>query len=267
MHPPSPLSLLPLPPRQDQPRELACKVCQTLSPRYTATDFARCCSREPWSAHDPVGIPVIYYRCPGCQLVFTGFFDSWTPEDFVRYVYNDGYTIVDGESLDKRPREIAAFIDRHIPKRDIRILDYGGGSGVTADFLRAAGYTDVTVYEPFDPRFAAKPDGVFDFLLCNEVLEHTTDPKALVRDLARLSAERSLGFISTLTQNAEFEQRQGEHWYIAPRNGHTHFHSLRSLALCFEGTGLRLSPIQSALYAAFRDIPDWAKHLFAPGFK
>lgn len=254
----APMSVPPAP----LPPKLSCKICGGDSARFSAVDFAKCCSPTPWDGRDPVGVPVMFYRCTGCGLIFTNFFDAWSPAEFKTHVYNDGYLAVDGDYVETRPRQTAELIAGMFARRDLRVLDYGGGSGATAGFLGQRGFADVTVYEPFDSRFTDRPAGPFDLIVCVEVIEHSIDPNALARDLASFLGDPGLIVLTTLVQDPSVETAKGEHWYLAPRNGHTHFHSTPSLQTCFGQTGLGVAHANQNLHIVAKTVPDWARHLF-----
>jgi hypothetical protein len=64
-------------------------------------------------------------------FLFTPFFDDWTHDDFRRFVFNEDYTIVDPDYVDRRPTQMAEQMARLLNGyQDARILDYGAGRGV-----------------------------------------------------------------------------------------------------------------------------------------
>jgi 2-polyprenyl-6-hydroxyphenyl methylase/3-demethylubiquinone-9 3-methyltransferase len=260
--PPATLLSPGLPPRVTPARSERCKVCDADSPRFAAVDFNKICSHTPWADRDPIGVPVLYHRCARCKLIFTTYFDAFGPDDFRRHVYNEEYYDIDGEYHELRPKNTASLIANSFRKRDLRVLDYGGGNGATATFLRAAGFPDVTVYEPFNPDFSLRPGGKFDLILCVEVMEHFVSPLQLASDLASFLAPEGLIYLTTLLQPQTIDTVKGEHWYLAPRNGHISFHSPLSLPLCFATQKLRFGKINNDRHVFFKTIPDWAAHLF-----
>ena len=247
------------------PRRLPCKVCGGDSGRFAAVDFAKCCSPTPWQDRDPVGVAVMYYRCGVCGLIFTNFFDAWSPADFKAHVYNERYIDVDGDYVDTRPRQTAELVSNLFARRDLRVLDYGGGSGATADFLRERGFADVSVYEPFNDRFSERPAGGFDLIVCVEVIEHATDPVGLAGDLTSFLRDPGMAVLTTLVQDSSVEIAKGEHWYLAPRNGHTHFHSTQSLERSFGRAGFTVGHASDNLHVVYKTAPDWSAHLFGGG--
>lgn len=100
--------------------------------------------------------------------------------------------------------------------RGKRILDFGSGMGVTADWL--ARYNDVTAVEPDETsvrdrwvdndyvqlvgstdRLSELPDKSFDVIICHNVLEYARDREDIVREFARLLDDD--GMISIVKHN------------------------------------------------------------------
>ena len=196
---------------------------------FDIVDFNKCCSERDVYQFGRAGIPVVYFRCTSCGFLFTKFFDSWSPEDFGRFVYNDDYIRVDGEYTGPRPlREAEAMATRLANYRNLRILDYGSGSGLFASHLRNRGFAHVTSYDPFSS--PERPQGTFELITCFEVLEHTTNPHATLADIAGLLDPGGCVIFSTGVQPESINALRCSWWYVAPRNGHASIYTLQSLA-------------------------------------
>lgn len=79
----------------------------------------------------------------------------------------------------------------------VKILDYGGGTGLLARMLAQSDNTlDIEVYEPFPSQYALKkavsysnvqfvdtPSRCYDCLICTDVLEHIADPLLLFAEM------------------------------------------------------------------------------------
>jgi len=211
------------------------------------------------------GIPIYYYRCSNCGFIFSVDFDGFSPDDFKECVYNDEYTKVDPDWLERRPKSTAELIANSFGdfRNEISILDFGAGNGHLSKLLREKGFS-VTSYDPMVEKHAARPKGKFDLVLCIEVLEHVTDPLALARDLAGLRKEGGLIFFSTLLQPTDIEKIKLDWWYLGPRNGHISAFSKKSLTICWKSVGLKVVSANHHLHAAYEKIPGFAAHLFAP---
>lgn len=196
-----------------------CKVCGSRAIAFDVVDFNKFCSVDDYYHFGFSGVPVYYYRCSLCSLIFTEFFDNWTPGDFSSTVYNADYIKVDGDYESARP---VAFANEMAARwgdcSDARILDYGSGNGAFADRLRQLGYRHVQSYDPFTNPIP--PDGVFDIITCFEVIEHDPYPlAALARMSAYLKEDGCIIFSQTL-QPPDIDRQRGGWWYLGPRNGH-----------------------------------------------
>jgi len=82
-------------------------------------------------------------------------------------------------------------------KKSDSILDYGCGNGLFLEFLRRKGCARVSGYDPHVPEFSAPPEGPFDCVVANDVIEHVEDPRALLRDCTRLIRPGGLLYVGT----------------------------------------------------------------------
>jgi len=245
-----------LPTQQDR---LACKCCGGDAPFFRSVDFDK--STEPLV--NPSGVLVHYYRCARCSFIFTDAFDRFTHDDFLRLIYNDRYMTIDPDYVDKRPRDTAGSVAATFPRaRDKAVLDYGGGNGRTAEYLRAAGFAHVDVYDPFVPGRAQLPKRTYDLVICVEVAEHVPDPHPLFADLAALIADRGLVCLTTLLQPPDPDLFSRWWWYAAPRNGHASLYSSQAMGICANRAGLRGGSLSSLVHVLFRTrLPDFAAHI------
>jgi SAM-dependent methyltransferase len=243
-----------------------CKCCGGHAKHFGAVDFHKNCEiAKGRNVLTPSGVPVPYHRCEECGFLFTIVFDSFTQEDFAELVYNDDYALVDPDFADLRPRANAAFIaELFAAHRSTRILDYGGGNGLTAELLRGAGFTNVTTYDPFVPAHSARPTGRFELILCFEVVEHSPDPHGTFEDIDSLVATDGIVLFSTLVQPAEITSFGLDWWYAAPRNGHVSLHSRESIAAITAGLGYNFGSFNDNLHVLFRTVPAFAQHLLRP---
>jgi 2-polyprenyl-6-hydroxyphenyl methylase/3-demethylubiquinone-9 3-methyltransferase len=214
-----------------------CTVCGGKSRFFDVVDFNKHCSFEDYYAFGPAGVAVPYYRCLSCGFLFTEFFKDWTPQDFGRFIYNDDYVKVDSEYVEVRPRLVAEDMARRLGGCETaRILDYGSGTGAFANRMREAGFTHIVDYDPFS--HPVRPEGKFDIITCFEVIEHTPDPVAAVRDMRSFLADDGCIVFSQTLQPHDIEVQRGNWWYLAPRNGHISTFTPRSLALIAASSGL-----------------------------
>ena len=181
-------------------KQAPCKCCGASTSLVGVVDFHKNCEITRRKVLDVSGIPIYYYRCPECKFIFTTAFDDFAKEDFIRYIYNDEYRLVDPDYEEVRPISSAQtvanlFSGAHRPRR---ILDYGGGNGRLAQYLRAAGFPDVDTYDPFVPVHDIKPKESYECIVSFEVFEHTTDPFGTLKEMNELLTENGLILFSTL---------------------------------------------------------------------
>ena len=239
-----------------------CKCCESQATLWGVTDFNRSCEDRRQAPRPLSGIPIYYYHCPGCGLVFTTAFDHFSREDFSTYIYNSEYVDVDPDFLTERPAATArACTEFFAGSRNISILDYGGGNGSMADHLRANGFTDVTTYDPFVPAHATRPERQFDLITAFEVMEHTNRPAQTRDDMIALLNPEGLLMFSTLLIPDEIAPEDIGWWYIAPRNGHVTLYSKPSLKKLLATRGFSMASKNGHLHIAWKAIPGFARHL------
>jgi 2-polyprenyl-6-hydroxyphenyl methylase/3-demethylubiquinone-9 3-methyltransferase len=220
-------------------------------------DFNKNCE-EPNGLDLPLsGILVSYYRCANCGFLFTRFFDHWTNEEFIAYVYNEAYVKVDPDFQTRRPENwadfIASLLHEFLPR--ISVLDWGGGNGHLAELLRARGAQSAETWDPFNPAFLVLPKGDFNLVACIEVLEHLPDPGAGIRSLAQCLPGEGVILLSTLLQPENISEIGTSWWYLAPRNGHISFFTPRGLEAMFAACGLHFMIYGPHIHWAWREVP------------
>jgi 2-polyprenyl-6-hydroxyphenyl methylase/3-demethylubiquinone-9 3-methyltransferase len=250
-------------------REAACKCCGTAAALYGVVDFHRNCLNVRHPALAVCGIPIYYYQCPACGFLFATAFDQFTTEDFLREIYNQDYILVDPDYREARPRANAdVLLNVFRDVRPERILDYGGGEGLLAETLQAAGLENVDTYDPFVERHAARPSRRYDCIVSFEVLEHATDPARTLADMNDLLTPGGLILFSTLLQPRDIDQQGLNWWYAGPRNGHVSLHTQASLDRLARPHDLGLASFNECFHAWFREVPAFARHFLrvpAPG--
>jgi SAM-dependent methyltransferase len=245
--------------------QAACKCCGAAAFPYGVVDFHKNCEIHRRKVLDVSGVPIYYYRCPECRFLFTTAFDHFTRDDFLRYVYNEEYLLVDPDYRDERGRANAALLTGLFSgARPHRILDYGGGNGSLAHRLRGAGFPEVETYDPFVPAYSARPAGLFDCVVSFEVVEHSTDPERTFADMSEFLAEPGLIVFSTLLQPLDIDRHGLNWWYAGPRNGHVSLFSRESLRAIVEPFGFGLASFNDNLHVLFREIPSFAKPFLIP---
>lgn len=235
------------------PPPIACKICGHAAGFAVAADLSVNCERAALPA---TGELIPYYHCAECGFTFTPAFDRWTPEQFRRRIYNEGYATVDHEFASVRPLRQAEDMARMIEplKGKIRILDYGGGEGVFARRMTELGFPTVS-YDPLFQPQAALAGERFELIHCREVIEHAPDPRAFVADLLRHLADEGAVYLSTALQPEGIETHLLDWWYLAPRNGHISLFSKFSLARLWMEAGLEFGHFSEFVHMASRGQP------------
>tara|TARA_R110002110_G_scaffold415737_2_gene654590 strand:+ start:1657 stop:2415 length:759 start_codon:yes stop_codon:yes gene_type:complete len=241
-----------------------CKVCGADSFIFDVCDFGKSCVEADWATRPRFGIPVYYYRCSDCGLLFTRDFDHWSVKEFQRYIYNDEYEKVDPSFADERPRSFASLIDQKFGdhRQTLRMLDYGSGNGRMTELLQKTGWTDAKSYDPVYPEFQHPPDGLFDLITAIEVVEHSPTPLETIQEIANFLKPGGLILLGTMLQPADIEKRRLSWWYVGPRNGHITLFSRKSMEIAWAGCGLEFGSAGENLHSASKGIPDFAAHLF-----
>lgn len=237
-----------------------CKVCEATAEPFAEVDFAKSCADGAGAVFPRDGRAVRYDRCVGCGLVFTRFFDAYTPDDFRREVYNDAYLLADPLYPALRPARNAAFL-RAVLREACdspgapSLLDYGAGAALLTAALGPL--AAVRTWDPFSGAAASSPpDGVFDVVFASEVLEHVTRPRDTLRALRDLLAPGGFVLFSTALTPPDLDALGGSWWYLAPRNGHVTLYTAEALAAGCAQAGLGYTRLSAEWHLAqHRDAP------------
>jgi 2-polyprenyl-6-hydroxyphenyl methylase/3-demethylubiquinone-9 3-methyltransferase len=244
------------------PEQVPCKCCGTQSPLYGVVDFHKNCVSRQRQTQNLSGIPIYYYRCPDCHFLFTCAFDHFSTADFLHHIYNDEYALVDPDFREIRPRAKARLVMQQFAhERPRSILDYGGGNGLFAETLNTAAFAPTETYDPFVPRYSARPTRQFDCITSFEVVEHSTEPVRVFAEMRGLLADPGIIVFSTLLQPPAIEQQGLDWWYAGPRNGHVSLFSRESLERIGTTLGLQFVSWNADLHVFFKGIPPFAAHL------
>jgi 2-polyprenyl-6-hydroxyphenyl methylase/3-demethylubiquinone-9 3-methyltransferase len=242
---------------------LRCKCCGGRAPIFGVVDFVQNMS---FNKLEMFGIPVYYHRCSACGYMFTTFFDEFTGADFSKWIYNEQYGLVDPGYGESRARDTSKIIAQNFPlAKSVRILDYGGGTGKVAQFLKEDGFGVVDTYDPFVPEFSKRPEQKYDMIVSFEVMEHSTKPAEMFADVASFMADNGLIFFSTQLQPQDILAQGTRWWYLNPRAGHASTYTPQAIAHVVQPLGLKLACFNELYHILFRnDVPQFARHLMRP---
>ena len=241
-----------------------CPLCNGVSAPLDVVDFNKSCMEQRGKYLPLLGVPVYYFLCGECGFCFAPEFADWSPEDFETKIYNSGYAEVDPDYAGKRPQANARLLLKLFGDRgrDIRHLDYGGGSGLLCSLLREANWHSVS-YDPFvDGEMPGDAPGKFDLVTAYEVFEHVADPKRLASTVSVLLADDGVILFSTLLSDGHIAPRQRlGWWYASPRNGHISLFSRKSLRILGASQGFRFGSFSASFHAFWKTVPPWAEHI------
>lgn len=195
------------------------------------------------------------WQCTKCQSF--GYISPPTDEQLSQ-VYADAW-----EKDQGRPSFATGSTDYHIATsilasaecrlEGLRCLEYGGGSGYFARAILSNGCKDLTVIEPFgsDPKIAdilwlkdiRKLDRnlQYDCIFMIEVIEHLTDPVAILTELADFLSPKGLVYITTPNARCWRARIQGFEWREVQNPVHINIFSNMSLKICLAKAGFSQS--------------------------
>jgi len=132
-------------------------------------------------------------------------------------------------------------------------LDYGCGSGVLVSFLHSIGYNNSVGYDEYHSKFSDKKifNEQYDFIQCQDVIEHAQDPIKLFREMTNLLKPN--GIISIGTPNADTIDLTNPEKFLQPLHQPYHRHLFSAQALIQAGNmmGLKVKKIYRRYYLDF----------------
>lgn len=149
------------------------------------------------------------------------------------------------------PREWTS-VTRATP--DSSVLDVGCGAGGNLLLLREAGFTRLTGCDPFierdfvaagtipiRKRFLRDMDGTYDLVMMHHSFEHMDDPHAVLSDVVRLLNPGGWCLIRIPVASSRAWKTYGIDWVQLDAPRHFFLHTVASVALLAQRSGLRLA--------------------------
>jgi Methyltransferase domain len=184
-----------------------------------------------------------YWRCCACGSLQTDE-PHWLTE-----AYSTSLTVSDVGAVRRclTCRAAVWLILRFLHMRKVRLLDFGGGSGLLCRLLRDIGI-DAWTFDAYgsseyarsfgvDP--AAVAPGSFQVVTAFEIFEHLPCPDKDLAGLFRLSPQALIA--STEPVRADYDKSW---WYLAPHTGqHVFFYSQRALQVIADRFGYSLQSV------------------------
>lgn len=201
----------------------------------------------------PFGVKDAYalVRCRACATLHTADVPSSEAlHDTYASYYGEGNLTVPAFVEVRLDEIVGTFADF---RRSKRLLDVGFGAGTMLHAARRAGWTasgvevsepavahargqgfDVTQGSLADARY---PDGAFDVVAAVEVLEHLTDPLALLREVARVLRPGGLFWATTPHGRGLSARILGTRWSVVSPPEHIQLFSMRGMRTLLQRAG------------------------------
>lgn len=190
--------------------------------------------------------------CRACQTLYVaGLPRSGDEEDYDSYYAAENLTFP--AFVERRLDEIVASFSAY--RQDGRLLDVGCGAG---SFLQAAGRAGWTPYglevsqtavehnrragfDVFCGELAAAryPDDYFDVVVASEVLEHVSDPRAMLVEIARVLRPGGLLWATTPHGRGVSARMLGLAWSVVSPPEHLHLFSVPGVKGLLAESGFR----------------------------
>jgi 2-polyprenyl-3-methyl-5-hydroxy-6-metoxy-1,4-benzoquinol methylase len=154
-----------------------------------------------------------FMRCNGCGLSFQ---KHVFKEEYLGIVYNDWIDqniayqdhVMNGSWKIDYNRRIFEFAIRYLKKTTAKLsfLDYGAGFGASLDVANKMGFKTSAIEYSIARQERLKNMGIspigenhqekFDFIICDQVLEHATYPNRLLENINRLLDAKGLLYLA-----------------------------------------------------------------------
>lgn len=190
------------------------------------------------------GDKVTYFCCVECKFVRTNWFDDYNESDFREKIYNKAYyTNVDPDYTSMRPAILSFSISCTAYVLGLyKILDYGGGNGVTSDKMNERWRGIIA--KSFDPHGRKDDLSEFrpDLITMIEVIEHAVHPGDIIKQVNEFcGGSKPIIFLTTKLSGGDPNSK-----YIAPRNGHVSIFNKQSLNMLSKKFGYKCASIRNS---------------------
>ncbi len=209
-------------------------------------------------------IPFVVHRCTSCKLCYTHPFPS---EQLLAKIYSDEYWLTEerGQKVSVKTKGLVqlfnkmrlAYMVRPLVKRlasGSKILEVGCGSGLLAVYLKECGYdievTDIdrSLIVEIENAFGLKGycgeitdieiEKQYDAVILNNVVEHLTDPVAVLRRVNELVKADGLVFIEVPNIESFQFKLFNNRWFPLQLPEHLYHFTPASLNMVVQQAGL-----------------------------
>jgi 2-polyprenyl-3-methyl-5-hydroxy-6-metoxy-1,4-benzoquinol methylase len=212
-------------------------------------------------------------ECKGCLTIYVEKIeDSINYFDYSNYYGEDNLNIPDF-IFDTYRNTIKDFE----PYRNTnRFLDVGCGAGTLLDIGKELNWDvfGVEVSKPAAEHLSKRglnvfhgtleeanfPNNNFDVITCTEVIEHVTNPKELLKEIARIITPKGILWMTTPHSRGLSGRLLGANWSAVAPPEHLNLFSVESLKMCLEEVGFKKHLFISSgfnpfeIYQKFRKI-------------
>jgi len=208
-------------------------------------------------------------QCPDCGQMLSACTQAWYDESMQEFDVPEG-TLPQGGSQKRHEQRITQILQNarsRLPKQadSVMFLDVGCSSGSVLQVAKQCGFNThgvepapkaaetarqiegAKVFKGFLHE-AAYPDNHFDIITLFEVIEHLTDPIALIKEIGRILKPGGLLLIGTGNAGSWTVKALGNKWEyfdIKRHGGHISFFTPKSMALLAEKSGLSVAAINT----------------------
>lgn len=198
------------------------------------------------------------YECRACATLLAESAGGEAGYDYDVYYHEANLSVPDfiGARLDEIFASFAPY------RRTGRLLDVGCGAGSLLEAARRAGWEAVGTevsrpaveharregFEVFcgDLAEAGFPEGHFDVVTASEILEHLPDPRAMVREIARVVRPGGLFWGTTPHGRGLSARLLGPRWSVVSPPEHLQLFSLGGVERMLREAGFRSPRVTSA---------------------
>lgn len=174
-----------------------------------------------------------YYQCSNCKTIFCNALDN---DNKVGGKFEVERNEKENHLRIERVNEVLMGLD----KNEVRILDFGSGTGYLIDDLKKAGYPNVDGYDAYNPKFQRLPEkNKYHLVISVETIEHFAYPFLEFDVMNRCLIDNGCVSLETGMLDAAIEDGHDidTYFYIDPIAGHSTIYSNHGLDLLMSYKG------------------------------
>lgn len=194
-----------------------------------------------------------YRSCEYCGTRIAIFLPDNSKVQGVLEEHATSYILDNHEPADLSTFEARLALIKHYSKSAQTIIDFGCGNGNFVKFLNTKGYKvfgydkSLQIKKYLDsqntPHYTSTgeiPNNFFDVITCFDVIEHTTNPRFLLRTLIKKLKKNGILILSTPNSQGLSARILNERWWVFGSTAHFILFSPRSLTLLLTKSNFKL---------------------------